>query len=158
MAMTAMAAIKELIDSETFLRQVQVDDPQLAYGVYYQSPPPNIDISTGDIFVLDHKGEEWSYTTESVFFELSCSILIYSRSFERIDQVIGPVLVDLLEDEEGRLSIARCEAYNLEILRFPKGAVEEPDSKGHEIYFGEIDMRLQYQRPRKRSQNDVDTN
>ena len=154
MASSAMAALKELVDSASFIGDTQPTDSQLASGVYYQTVPPNIDVSAGDIFVLDHKGEEWSYTTESVMFELMCSVLIYSKSFARIDQVIGPVLIDLLEDEEQGLSIAGCSAYNLEILRFPKGAIEEPDSKGNEVYFGEIDMRLQYQRPRKRSQNE----
>ena len=151
MAMTAMAALKELVDSEDFLRTISSTSAPIAYGAYFQKPPDDIDLSTGDIFMFDFQGEEWSYTTESILKALTCSVISYCNSFERCDQVVGPALEDLLEDAEQSISIAGHDSYNLEITRKMLALTDQEDRLGNPVYMVEFGLKLDYQRPRKGS-------
>lgn len=154
MSMTACAAIKDLIESEQYVQRTLVSDPTFTSGVYYQSLPENYDISAGDAYLIDCKDENVDYTTESILFHMDMSVSAFSISFERMDQVILPVLLDLLEDYEQAIQIAGHTVYNLEFNRITRAAVAEQDSKGNDVYMGEIHLRLEYNRPRKRSYNE----
>ena len=153
MAKTAMAALKELVDSEEFLASIRFTTPSgaAASGAYFQKPPDDVDLSTGDVFIFDFKSESWDYTTESILKNLTCSVIAYCNSFERADQIVQPALEDVLMDAESRITILGHESYNLTILQVMKGLLDVEDKVGNPVYFVELELQLEYQRKRRGS-------
>lgn len=148
MAATALAAIKEKLDADTYLASILATD---LTGAYFQKAPDNTDISTGITLVLDHRGEPWDRLTESRQKVLGFGVLAFSYDFELLDQKVVPALEDILDDAEAWLTIDGHEAYNLEILSVRLGLEEYCDKHGNDVYVADLDCKLEYQRVRKNS-------
>lgn len=148
MATTALAAIKEKLDADTYLSSILATG---LTGVYFQKAPDNTDVSTGITLVLDHRGEQCNRLTESRQKSLSFGMLAFSYDFELLDIRVVPALVDILDDAEVWLNIDGHEAYNLEILSVRLGLEEYCDKYGNDVYAADLDCRLDYQCVRKSS-------
>lgn len=148
MATSALAALKEKLDADTYLSSILATG---LTGVYFQKAPDNTDVSTGVTIVLDHRGESWDRLTESRQKSLSFGVLVFYYDFELLAERVVPVLEDILDDAEAWLNIDGHEAYNLEILSVRLGLEEYCDKYGNDIYVVDLDCKLDYQRVRKTS-------
>lgn len=146
MATTALAAIKERLESSTLLTSLRIP----GQDVFLQKAPSN-DVTLGVSLVLDHRGEIWDRITESRQKKLSFGILAFFSSLATLDSQVVPEIEDLIDDAEAWITIDGHDSYNLEILSVRLGLEEHCDKQGNDIYVADIDCQLEYQRVRKNS-------
>ena len=148
MPASALAAIKERLDYDTYLASIRATAQD---GVFYQKAPDDTDVTTGITIVFDHRGEPWDRTTETRMKSLTFGILIFGNSFAQLDGTVVPTIEDIIDDAEDWLNIAGHDSYNLEILSVRLGLEDHCDKFGNEIYMADIECQLDYQRVRKNS-------
>ena len=146
MVSTALSAIKELFDGDEGIAALI---PQHAF---YVKAPDTTDLTNGAIAVVEHRGEVWDRTTETIFKELTIGLLVFANSFATLDETIWPALEDTFQDAESWLVIGGHTVYNLEITNVKMALEEYQDAGSNDVYSLDIELRLQYQRLRAGSE------
>lgn len=152
MAATALSAIKELLDADTYLASVRATGQ---VETYFQVAPDGCNLTTGSVIILDHRGEEWDRLTESRQKRLTFGIVAFSNSFQTLDQKIVPAIINVIDDMEQYLTVDNHLEYNLEILGIREGLEEMKDASQNRIFSADIECLLEYQTVRKSSANDI---
>lgn len=152
MAVSALAAIKELLDTDTYLASVRATGQA---ETYFQAAPDGCDLTTGAIIILDHRGEEWDRLTESRQKRLTFGIVVFSNNFQTLDQKIVPAIINVIDDMEQYLTVDNHMEYNLEILNIRQGLEEYRDKNQNRVFSADLECVLEYQTVRKSSANDI---
>jgi len=152
MAVSALSAIKELLDSDTYLASLRATGQT---ETYFQIVPDGCNLTTGSTIILDHRGEEWDRLTESRQKRLTFGIVAFSNSFQTLDQKIVPAIINIVDDMEQYLQVDNHLEYNLEILSVREGLEDYKDSQQNRVFSADIECVLEYQTVRKSSANDI---
>lgn len=152
MAVSALAAVKELLDSDSFLSSIRATAEA---ETYFQKAPDGTDLTTGAVIVLDHRGEEWDRLTESRQKRLTFGIVAFANSFQLLDQRIVPAIINIVDDMELYLTIDNCLAYNLEIAAVREGLEDYRDKNTNNVFSADVECVLEYVIARKGSANDI---
>ena len=94
MAATVLAALKNAHSTDTLIGQY------ITQGIYLASAPDNIDISTGGLVVINHKGTTREKSTESILETTRVELVYFYNELETLDQIVVPWAIAAFEDDE----------------------------------------------------------
>ena len=94
MANTPLSAVKEIHQNDETISQY------ISQGVWYAVAPDQIDITSGGLLVLEHRGTVREKTTESVMERTKINLLYFCNDMRLLDEIIVPWAVAAFDDAE----------------------------------------------------------